>query len=131
MVLSNRSDSLGVFASGLCLIHCIATPLIFVLQPLAVSEEAAPLWWKSLDYVFLVISFIAVYWSAKNTSKTWMRSALWISWVALTFAILNEKMELFHLGEISIYIPAVVLIGLHLYNQKYCKCKDEECCATT
>lgn len=130
MVLSNRSDSLGAFASGLCLIHCVATPFLFVLQPLAVSEEAAPLWWQSLDYVFLIVSFFAVYWSAINTSKSWMRSALWISFSVLTMAILNEKFELLYLGEFLTYIAAASLIGLHLYNQKYCQCADEKCCAT-
>ncbi len=130
MILVNKSDSVGALASGLCLIHCVATPFLFVLQPLSVSEEAAPLWWQSLDYIFLVVSFFAVYWSAVNTSKRWMRYALWISYVVLALAILNEKFEVLHLGEFLTYIPATSLIGLHLYNQKYCQCADETCCAT-
>ena len=64
-----KSDSLGVAASGLCLIHCIATPFLFAIQPLIVYADGAPIWWKSLDYFFLLISFFAVYQSAKNTSK--------------------------------------------------------------
>lgn len=129
MIFSNRSDSLGAFSSGMCLIHCISTPFIFALQPLALADEAAPSWWKSLDYIFLAISFLAVYWSANNTPKRWLQYALWICWAALTFAILDEKMELFHLGEISVYFPALGLIGLHLYNRKYCQCAGEDCCA--
>lgn len=130
MILSKRSDSVGAFASGLCLAHCIATPFLFALQPLAVSEEAAPLWWKSLDYIFLAVSFLAVYWSAIKTSKNWMKYALWISYGALAFAILNEKFELLHLGELSVYIPAASLIVLHLYNKTYCQCVDDTYCAT-
>lgn len=125
--ISFHSDPIGAMASSLCLIHCIATPFIFIAQPLA-AEEAAPTWWKSLDYVFLCISFFAVYWSVRKTSKSWMKYALWISWVVLTGAILNEKLELFHLTEFSVYIPATALIILHFYNRKYCQCANEECC---
>ncbi len=125
--LEVNSDFLGTIASSLCLLHCIATPLLFVIQPISVQTEAAPFWWKSLDYLFLLISFFAVYQSAKKSSKVWMKYALWISWIVLTLAIFNEKIELFHLGELVVYIPAVSLIGLHLYNRKYCQCKDETC----
>ena len=131
MVFSTKSDSIGAFASGLCLVHCVATPLIFVIQPLSLhAEDAAPIWWKSLDYFFLFISFFAVYWSVKNTSKTWMQYSLWISFSLLTAAILNEKLELFHLGELVVYNPAISLIGFHLYNRKYCQCANETCCVT-
>ena len=127
--LSIKSDSIGAIASSLCLAHCIATPILFVMQPLAVHAETAPVWWKNLDYTFLLLSFFAVYWSVKNSSKTWVKYALWVSWIALTSAILNEKMELLHLGEIVVYGPAISLIFLHLYNRKYCQCADETCCA--
>lgn len=129
--LFSKSDSFGAIASGLCLLHCIATPILFAIQPMATHVEEAPIWWKSLDYIFLLLSFFAVYWSAKNSSKNWMKYALWTSWILLTLAILNEKLELFHLGELVVYIPAISLIGLHLYNRKYCQCADETCCATT
>ena len=130
MILINKSDSLGALASGLCLVHCVATPFLFVLQPLTVSEGAAPFWWQSLDFIFLAVSFVAVYRSAINTSKRWMRYALWISFIALTLAIVNEKFELLHIGEFMTYFPAASLIGLHLYNQKYCQCANTTCCAT-
>lgn len=128
---SKKSDAFGAISSTLCLIHCIATPILFAMQPISAHVEEAPIWWKSLDYIFLALSFFAVYWSAKKSSRTWVKYALWISWIALTLAIVNEKLELFHLGELVVYIPAGALIVLHLYNRKYCKCADETCCTTT
>lgn len=125
----SNSDSFGSIASGLCLAHCIATPLLFAIQPLSIHAET-PVWWSSIDIIFLVISFFAVYASGKNTSKKWVAYALWTSFIILTAAILNEKLELFHLGELVVYIPAIALVGLHLYNRKYCKCEDDTCCAT-
>ena len=55
----NNSDSIGALASTLCLIHCLATPFIFVVQSCAASCCAsAPAWWVFFDYLFLTISFV-------------------------------------------------------------------------
>ena len=49
----NNSDSIGALASSLCLVHCVATPFIFVVQSCAASCCAsAPAWW-SLESVWL------------------------------------------------------------------------------
>jgi hypothetical protein len=122
-----NADLVGAFSSGLCLIHCIATPFIFIAQTsVATHGHSVPLWWSAIDVLFIVISFIAVYWSAKNSSKSWVVKGLWTSWILLCIAILNEKLGIFHLPELAVYIPAIGLIVLHLYNKKYCQCKDEE-----
>lgn len=141
MTLNNtfqRSDLLGALASGLCLIHCIATPFLFVAHAGA-SHHAhehghghgheSPLWWGTIDILFLVISLAAVYWSARKSSRNWVKYSLWMAWGLLTFIILNEKMAWMHLPEEVIYVPALGLVGLHIYNQRYCQCEDEECCA--
>ncbi|WP_299524118.1 MerC domain-containing protein [Winogradskyella sp.] len=127
-----NSDFIGALSSGVCLIHCIVTPFIFLAQTSAATHGTnVPIWWSAIDVLFIIISFFAVYWSAKNSSKPLVVRALWISWVLLCAGILNEKFEILHLPEISIYIPAIALIILHLYNKKYCQCKDENCCAST
>ena len=125
---SNRkSDLLGAMASGLCLVHCLATPLLFVAQAGAHHADS-PGWWKTIDIALLVVSLAAVYWAAKKTSRNWMKWALYGSWLALTFLIVNEKVEGVHLAEAWIYVPTVSLVGLHLYNRKYCYCQEEGCC---
>lgn len=123
-----RSDSLGTLASGLCMLHCLTTPLLFMIHPISAHVETTLVWWKSLDYVFLFVSFFAVYWSSKNSSKKGVKYVLWISWIALTLAILNEKMELFYLGELVIYIPALSLFFTHVHNGRYCGCNNKTCC---
>ncbi|WP_111684137.1 MerC domain-containing protein [Winogradskyella tangerina] len=129
-IKSKNSDLIGAFASGLCLLHCIATPFIFIAQTRAATYNNPPVWWGLIDVLFIGISFFAVYWSAINTSKTWMKYALWISWAMLCLIISNEKIGLVFIPEFSIYIPSITLIGLHLYNKRYCKCKDDNCCAS-
>ena len=127
------SDLLGAMASGLCLIHCLATPFLFMVQAEVAHHHAhehahgdIPLWWGLIDSVLLVVSFFAVFWAARNSTKTWMKYALYATWIALAFIILNEKIGFVHLPEEIIYIPTIGLIGLHLYNRKYC-CEDESC----
>jgi len=121
----NNSDILGAAASGLCILHCIFTPFIFIAQTSKATHVEAPIWWGTIDIFFIIISFFAVYWSTLRSSKTWMKYALWISWIGLCLIILNEKIGLLSLAEFSIYIPALALIGLHFYNQRYCKCENE------
>lgn len=119
---------MGVIASGLCLLHCVATPLLFIAQThITTTHETSPSWWGLLDYLFLIISFIAVYRSNQTTNKIWIGMALWISWSILAFVIINEKFELFTLSEFIAYIPALALIIFHLYNQKYCHCGGKGC----
>ncbi|MEL7340201.1 MAG: MerC domain-containing protein [Bacteroidota bacterium] len=134
----SRSDILGAAASSLCLIHCIATPFLFVAQAgLADHHDhhghgASPAWWGFIDIALLVVSFAAVYWSVKKTTKQWLKFALYGSWVFLAFIILNEKLEFIHLAEAWIYAPAVSLVGFHLYNWKsndnHQQEAEEDCC---
>lgn len=134
-ISQNKSDLLGSLASGICLIHCLATPFLFVAHLGEVGHHmhsdqhhgASPFWWQMIDIAFLLVSFGAVYWSAKNSSKKWMKIALFISWTALALVILNEKLELFHWVEELIYLPSLSLIGLHLYNRRFCQCENDEC----
>ena len=118
IVLKN-SDTFGALASTLCLIHCILTPLLYVL----------PLWWKGLNLVFLIVSFFAVYGSSKNTSRSFMKPLFWISYISLVFVLFNEEIHFFHLPELVTYFAAINLSFLHIYNRKYCNCNDDECCS--
>ncbi|ALJ05968.1 hypothetical protein APS56_12865 [Pseudalgibacter alginicilyticus] len=130
MIFINRkADSIGVISSALCLIHCVATPFIFIAQTgLLTCCSATPSWWGLIDYFFLGISFLAVYHTTNTTVSKWVKPALWLSWGLLFLVIINEKTTWFSFGENIIYIPTISLIVLHLYNRKYCKCDIDKCC---
>ena len=127
-----QSDIIGAAASTLCVIHCMATPLLFVVQSSAVNacHSAGPGWWNAIDYLFIGITFFAVYYSVKNTSKEWMKYALYGSWILLSIFVVNEKFHLVPMAEMWKYGAAFTLVGLHLYNRKYCQCADDGCCTT-
>ncbi len=129
IVLKRKPDLVGTLASTLCLVHCVATPFIFIAQSSVFgSGGEPPVWWKFLDYMFLAISFIAVYWSTSTTNLNWIKPLFWISWILLLGIILNEKLAILSFPEVLIYIPTISLVILHLYNKKYCNCNNDKCC---
>ena len=124
-----KSDAVGAISSGLWMIHCLATPVFFIAATCSASCcSAAPLWWQWLDYVFLIISFFAITHSVKTTKSNIVKYGLWISWVGLFLFILNIQFQWFLISDNIKFIPAFSLIGFHLYNIRYCQCKDDQCC---
>lgn len=123
---NRSSDLFGASASTLCLIHCLATPLLFLAQAHGATdhhqhvEGAVPLFWEVLDYVFLVISALAVFYSTRNTTHKWTPLLMWSSFGGLAALILNEKLHLFHIDHVFVFLPAVSLVVLHLYNRRHC-----------
>jgi len=127
-ILNRKSDEVGMFSSTLCMIHCLATPFLFIAVPTSSSHHhGGPEWWGLLDLVFLLISFIAVYISVKHSKVGWMRISLIITFIALTFFILNERFEGIEFPFDMVYIPAVALVVLHLINRRQCRCAPGYC----
>ena len=124
-------DNIGIIASTLCTIHCIATPFLFIAKACTVTCcSDAPFWWVLIDYLFLVISFYAIFSISKNLTVKWLKSSFWISWLVLLITIANHSINIINLPKNFIYIPSIVIVVLHFYNLKYCKCQDEKCCTS-
>ena len=124
-----KPDTIGAIVSTLCVVHCLLTPLLFVAQSYtATHSHEAPFWWKNLDYLFILISVIAVYESIKKSTNKLIKAGLWMSWIMLFLLILNEKLVWIELDEIITYCVALTLSMLHIYNLNYCQCETENCC---
>ena len=124
-----KPDSIGSIASILCLIHCIATPFIFITQACTMSCCAGtPTWWQSMDYVFVVISFFAILRSTQTSSNKTIKIALWITWFLFFISIMNKAIQLLYINQNFTYATGITLALLHLYNLKYCQCDNEKCC---
>lgn len=127
-----KPDSIGSIASILCLIHCIATPFIFITQVCTMSCCAgAPVWWQSIDYIFVAISFFAIFKSTQTSSNKLIKIALWTTWFIFFFSIINKTVLLFNINSNVTYIAGLILALLHIYNLRYCQCEDETCCINT
>ena len=115
-------------SSSLCLIHCIITPFIFIAQACSKSCCAnSPLWWKALDFIFLTISFIAVYFASKISSKSWVKIAFYALFLAFSLLTINHHIHFIKLPLQINYALAFLLFTLHLYNKKYCLCCKTSC----
>lgn len=127
-----KSDQLGAIFSALCLVHCVATPFLFIAKSTTAHAcSAAPAWWAAIDYIFLVLSFTAVWASARATRLSWIPYAMWTGWSALALVIVCERWHLAHLPSAIQHIPALLLITLHIYNLRHCQCAKDECCSTS
>ena len=102
------SDKVGAASNILCMLHCFATPFIFLSQ----TQTA---------HIGHDVPFA---WQINNFVKVFMV----LFWLILSFLIISEGLELLHLPEILTYISASSLSFLHIYNLKYCTCNEEECC---
>ncbi len=122
------ADAIGMASSSLCLIHCIITPFIFIAQACSMSCCASsPLWWKAIDFIFLIISFVAIHFASKISSHTWVKIALYSAFSALTFLTINHHSTFIKLPLQLNYASAFLLFFLHLYNKRYCKCCEDSC----
>ena len=124
-ISSIHPDNLGATFSSLCVIHCFATPFLFITQSYLL---VVPGWWQALNYLFLSISFFAIYKTSKNSSSQMVKTLLYLFWSILAMLLISEEFELFHLPEFITYITGLSLAGLHIYNKRFCQCADDECC---
>lgn len=125
------SDMFGAAVSGLCAIHCTLTPLFFAAKPLLDSSMEGHAhggsFWSALDYVFLVLSVIAVWYSSRHTTHAKIKWILWISWLFFATGLVLEQFD-FGPAKWLMYIGSFALIITHLQNYRYCqKCKDGTC----
>ena len=128
-IIDVNSDHIGVTASSLCMLHCFFTPLLFLSQATTLTlTQKIPFLWQSLNFLFLLISLLAIYHTVKNSSRLSVKVLLVSSWLILTSLIINEFFEISSIPELYTYASSTSLAGLHVYNLKYCRCDDEKCC---
>lgn len=113
-LLNKNADTIGIISSFLCLVHCIALPVLISVQPVLIGFIAEDL--HFLEYIFLGLSFVAVYFATRNTSRT-ISILFYIVLSAFTLGIVLEETLgwMKYLG----YIGSVGLILTHIYNIRY------------
>ena len=119
----NRSDVLGITASGLCAIHCALTPLIFAVKPVLQNTVSGHghshgHWWSLFDVLFLILSLVAVYFSSKHTKNKTIKWVLWVAWAIFSLGLLSEFIE-FPNGIWLMYIGSFALIITHFINHRF------------
>ena len=111
----STSDYVGIASAVICMLHCIAAPLVF-----GAANHAHHHWdfvlAEQWNYVFLALGFVAVLWSTRHAHGKVIKWALWITYAALAMAILMESFaEELHL-HFLVYGASTALIVAHLVN---------------
>lgn len=122
---SQSADILGISASLLCMIHCLAFPVMISLGYIfkfSDDHDHVHEHWHWMDYFFVILAIWAVYNAAKNTHSKRIKIALWIGVLFFSIAILLHDLNPFMI-VISIAASLALLI-IHIINWKYHKnCK--------
>ena len=125
-----NSDHVGITSSTLCTVHCILSPFFYVYQAsISTYNFEAAFLWNSINYIFIIVSFAAVYKSLLNSSNGLVKLILFFSWASLSILILNEQLEILHVEEFYTYFTASILCFTHFYNLRNCRCDNDECCS--
>lgn len=102
-------DAVGISAAVLCLIHCIAFPMLMII-PLGISHN------PYIDIAFLIIGAAVVYRVTKNMELSWLKLLFWNSIILIIVSVLTDLIFEIHLP--LIYIGAAGLIAGHIINFK-------------
>lgn len=109
----HTSDFIGIFSAIVCMIHCLAAPI--VLGASAHMHEhshlfLAPEW----NYLFLAIGLVAVWFSTKHTASKFLRYVLWLTYGVLAIAVIFETYaDYLHY---VVYAASIALISAHIIN---------------
>ena len=117
-------DIFGASVSALCAIHCTLTPLFFAAKPFLDTAEHhhghGGAWRGSLDYIFLVLSVVAVWYSSRQTSHPTYKWMLWAAWGLFAVGLLLEPLELWFIKGLM-YLGSAALVVIHLQNYRHCQ----------
>lgn len=121
--VSSQADLIGMLAAIVCVIHCLVTPLFILAKPSLLTIEEMSVanpwsWWKTLDYLFLLIGLLAVLFATQASSPRWLVIGLWISWFCLVIGIYLEELLV---GKFLLYGGALILVIHHAFHYKHCK----------
>ncbi|MFA0961484.1 MerC domain-containing protein [Roseivirga sp. BDSF3-8] len=122
MQRKGRSDIMGIISSGLCIMHCLAFPVFLA----ATGNSAAWLEhsFHGLDYLFVILALIAIYFSTRNLDRQWLQYAMW------SCGLLFSVMVVLHTYGAAFRVvglfASLLLVVFHLINV-FCYRRNKAC----
>ncbi|MDQ1153399.1 MerC domain-containing protein [Brevundimonas sp. SORGH_AS_0993] len=115
MAIHRTGDAMGISLSGLCMVHCLALPLLVSLFPLAGAWAEAP--WVHWVFAFMAGPLAAYVLSRPDTAgrRDWLLIAAGALGVALLFFAAAELPT--HEAETPMTVAGgLILAGAHIVN---------------
>jgi len=116
-LLSRKADYIGITGSVLCIIHCLATPILLMTSAL-LRNDAVRTSYLSLDYLFIGINIAAVYFATRHAPSR-IRTLLWGFLSLFAVALLLEDVS--EIFEYLAYAASTGLVLTHLANLRFCR----------
>lgn len=113
--LSRKADYIGITGSVLCIIHCLITPIL-LLTSSVFQNSTIRVGYLSLDYVFIGVNIVAVYFATRHYAAPVIKKSLWGFLALFTIALLLEDEAPFF--EYLAYTASAGLVITHLINIK-------------
>jgi MerC mercury resistance protein len=110
--IPRNSNNIGIINSSICLLHCIATP---ILIGLGASFLTHPIF----TYLFIVIAILSAFMATKKTQSLYIKAALWIGVIGFGACLLLE--DAWKGFEYLGYAFSLAIIVTHIINRKHCK----------
>jgi hypothetical protein len=113
-----KADYIGILGSVLCIIHCLLVPALAFGSTVA-THSHSHIGLISLDYLFILINGIAVYYATREHRSTGIRVLLWGALAIFSVSLIFEgRHQAFSwLG----YAGSALLIVGHLINLYVCQ----------
>jgi hypothetical protein len=128
--LTKSYGGLGIHSSLLCTVHCLSAPLIFTaVSCREVCCETTPQWFRLVDFLFILLAGVAVYFSIKNTVVKWIKVSFYVSLVALIILVVNKNIQIINIHPNLIYGVYAMLILLHINNFYQCRIRKSNNCS--
>ena len=124
----NFYDYLGITGSGLCLIHCLAMPVLFFIQNSFAKDFLKGMDLENiyLDYLFIALSFVAIFSITKQNDSWKITASFWLFFLLFSISILFEE-DFEYLNFLG-YGASLGLIITHIININHIKkCQIENC----
>jgi hypothetical protein len=112
-----KADYIGILGSVLCIIHCLLVPALALGSSVATHHSHPGL--ISLDYIFILINGIAVYYATRNHHSLPLRILLWGALAVFSTSLIFEGKH--HAFTLLGYVGSGLLIIGHLINLYICQ----------
>jgi hypothetical protein len=121
-ISASTADMIGISASLLCLIHCLAFPLLISFGFFfGAMDEHGHEHWHWLDYAFICLAILAVYFAAKSAHRQWIKPALWITVLLFSGAILlHEDYPFMLFVSASLSLVLALIHTINWNNHRKC-----------
>ena len=128
-----NSDIIGAISAFLCIIHCAIVPILMGVHSVYYAGDVLAsnndhlhshfsltsffedAHWHSLDYFFIAITLIAVFFASRRSLFSWIKIGLWSCASLFIASILLEN--IIEGIEYLAYLASAMLIVFHLLNQ--------------